>query len=87
MAEKRTSNSAKICGYILTWMKLGLGAHAIYNEICGAYVCNEVSYVTVARWFRRFKGGPQLIKDASKSGQQIPTKKSKTFLHDIHWEI
>ena len=33
----------KIRGYILNWMKLGLGAHNIYDEICAAYGCTEVS--------------------------------------------
>ena len=70
MTGKRTSNSAKIRGYILTRMKLGLGAHDIYNEICAAYGCNEVSYVTVWRWFRRFKGGLELVKDAPRSGRK-----------------
>ena len=36
MVGNRTPNTAKIRGYILNWMKLGLGAWDIYNEICGA---------------------------------------------------
>ena len=42
MAGNRTSNTAKIRGYILTRMKLGLGEHDIYNEICGAHGYDEV---------------------------------------------
>ena len=41
MAGNRTPSIAKIRGYILTRMKLGLGARDIYNEICGAYGFNE----------------------------------------------
>ena len=70
MAGNRTSNTAKIRGYILTRMKLGLGARDIYNEICGAYGYDEVSYGTVARWIRKFKGGLELIEDAPKSGRK-----------------
>ena len=80
MAGNRTSNTAKIRGYILTRMKLELEARDIYNELCGAYGYDEVSYGTVARWIRKFKGGLELIEDALKSGSKrsaITSKKHK----------
>ena len=79
MAGNTKSNTAKICGYILTRMKLGLGARDIYTEICGAYECNEVSYRSVARWICKFKGGLESIKDSPRSGRKISNYSEKTF--------
>ena len=78
MDGNTTSNTTKIRGYILTRMKLGLGARNIYNEVCGAYGCNEVSYRSVVRWICQLQSGLELIKDSPRSGRKISNYSEKT---------
>lgn len=70
MVGNRSSNSAKIRGYISTRYKLGLTATEIYKEICEAYGHNEVSYTTITRWIKKFKSGQESIEDGKKPGRK-----------------
>ena len=61
-------------------MHLELGARDIFNEICDANGYNEMSYETVARWIRKFKGGLELIEDGPKSGHKTSAVTQKNII-------
>lgn len=85
MVGKRSDNSDKIRAYILTRYKLGYNGNEIYKEICDAYGHNEVSYMTVTRWIRKFKTGQESIENAPKSGRKrsVITKQNIIKVKDI----
>ena len=69
MVGKRAKGVAQVRGYIKARLKLGIRAKDIFKEVCNIYGYNEVSYMTVTRWIRKFKSGQVSIKDGKKSGR------------------
>ena len=64
MFGKRSPFTDQIRSYIKNPCILGIQAKDIFNEIFRVYRNNELSFSSVTRWCKKFKGGVDSVEDA-----------------------
>jgi hypothetical protein len=64
MVEKRFPITDQIMSYIKNRCILTIQAKDILNEICCVYGNNELSFLFVTWWCKKFKSGVDSVKDA-----------------------
>ena len=71
MVGKGVENIEEIRVYIKVRKKLGYSVKQISTELGDVYGSQNVSYVTVHRWGKKYYTGTVSVKDATKSGRPV----------------